>query len=287
MRVKTRTMTQRQTEGTFRRVVLPAWKGKTVHEIRRRDVIELVERVASDRGGYTGNRTLAIISKFFSWLAARDVIAASPCIGVERPAKEMARERTLSDAEIYALWEECDAPVFGPFVKVLLLTGQRRGEVAGMKWSELHEAQRLWKLPAERTKNGKSHSVPLSAQAWDIIHAMPRIGAFVFSFDGERPITGFSIPKAELAIQAGVKDWRLHDLRRSAASGMQRLGARVEVIERALNHVSGTFRGVTGTYLRDDLGDEVRIALQKWADHVAHLVSGASAKVITLHGPCR
>jgi integrase len=150
---------------------------------------------------------------------------------------------------------------------LLILTGQRRGEVAGMRWDEI--AGDIWTLPKERTKNGKAHSVPVSRQAAAIVAASPHIGDFVFSINAASPVVGFVNPKRRIDTLAGFADWRLHDLRRTAASGMARLGVNLPVIERILNHVSGSFAGIVGVYQRHEFADEKRAALQLWADHVA------------------
>jgi integrase len=284
---KKRQRTWAQTEDMFRRLVLPKWRGRTVHEIRRRDVIALVEKIADDRP-YMANRTLGVLSKFFNWLVARDIIEASPASGIERPGEEVARDRVLSDDELVQLWQAAGDPAerpFGPFVKVALLTGQRRGEVAGMQWSEIGD-DRIWRLPGSRTKNGRPHQVPLPGMVWDLIQAQPRFASsdLVLTINGKRPITGFGRAKRRLSTKAGINaDFRLHDLRRSAASGMQRLGIRAEVIERCLNHISGVYRGVSGTYQRDPLIEETRSALQRWANHIEQLVGGKPAKVVKLN----
>jgi integrase len=279
--------TWKQTEDTFRRLILPKWRSRTVHEIRRRDIIELVEGIATNRP-YTANRTLAVLSKFFNWLVARDVIDASPASGIERPGQEHARDRILSDDELRRLYRAAADPVQGPFgamVQLLTLTAQRRGEVSGMRFSEIGD-DGIWRLPGSRTKNGKPHNVPLVAAAQEIIAAQPRFvdADFVLSIDGTQPFTGFAYAKRRLSVKAGLKadSWRLHDLRRSCASGLQRLGVRAEVIERCLNHVSGLYRGVSGTYQRDPLIDETRAALERWADHIEQLVTGKAAKVVKL-----
>ena len=154
-----------------------------------------------------------------------------------------------------------------------------------MCWSEVDTAGLLWNLPRERVKNGISHTVPLSKQAWDIIAAQPRfVGCdFVFTGDGRRPVGGHSRLKRDLDERTKFSQpWTLHDVRRSVASGMQRLGIRVEVIEQILNHRSGTFRGIVGVYQRHDYLNEKRDALQRWANHVEGLVSGKPAEVVPI-----
>ena len=271
-----------------RRLVLPAWRGRTVHDVRRRDVIALVESIAADRGPHMANKALAVLGKFFNWLVGRDVVVTSPCQGVERPGRSVPRERTLDDGEIVALWQACGHEgVFGLLVRMLLLTGARRTEVSGMRWDELDELGRLWRLPGERVKNAIPHAVPLSQQAWAIVAAQPTFAGcgFVFTADGRRPITGFSHLKDRLDRRMKPPAaWRLHDLRRSCASGLQRLDVPGPVIERALNYVSGAYRGVAGIYQRDPLTEHVRAGLQRWADHVEQLVTGEPATVLPMQG---
>jgi integrase len=281
-RRKTRPSTAWATERVFNRIVLPAWRGRSIHDITRRDVIDLVEQVATDRP-YLANRTLGTLSKFYNWLIARDVVKMSPVTGVERPHKEQVRTRSLADSELRALWKACegDGP-FGDALKVLVLTGARRNEVSQMRWSEIDEKRRLWALPASRSKNHHEHTVPLSSQAWTLIQAQSRFldCDFVFTADGRRPVTGWDKAKNRLSAKAGIApaSWRLHDLRRTCASGLQRLGIAVPVIEKALNHLSGTFRGIVGTYQQHDYADEIRIALQRWGDHVEQMVSSKPAR---------
>jgi integrase len=274
---KTRLNSAKATEYSFNRFVLPAWRGRSVAEIGRRDVIDLVESVAVATP-YAANRLLAALSKFFAWLCARDAIPLSPAVGVERPHREIARQRMLDDAELRAVWRACEGEgIFGAALRMLVLTGCRRNEVGAMRWSELDQRRRLWRLPGERTKNHRSHTIPLSSQARAIIEALPQIngGEFVFTLDGRTPIIGWAKVKARISAKAGLdpNTWRLHDLRRSCASGMQRIGVSVPVVEKALNHGSNSFRGIIATYQTHDYADEIRVALQRWGDHVEDLVS--------------
>jgi len=273
---KTRASTATGTIGIFNRVILPAWRGRALIDIRRRDVIDLVERVAADHG-HLSNRTLAALSKFFNWCCARDLLVSSPAQGVERCFEEKARDRTLTDNELRALWLAAEG-VFGDAFKLMVLTGARRNEVGRMCRSEIDEKDRQWVLPGERTKNHRQHIVPLSVQAWSIVQARPRfLGCdFVFSIDGKRPINNWAEDKRNLSHKARIalRSWRLHDLRRTCASGMQKIGVAVPVIEKALNHQGGAFRGIVGTYQTHDYADEVRDALQHWADYVEQLMGG-------------
>jgi integrase len=282
---KTRPASWRQTEYVFHGIVLPAWRGRTVHEIERRDVRELVEGVAADRP-IMANRALAHLSKFFNWLCEQDIIPGSPCAGVKPPSKEHARERILADDEIKALWHACNAIAgpASPAIKLMLLTGQRCGEIVGMRRSEL--SGDVWTLAPARTKNKQRHEVPLSAQALAIIEAIPVIDEdYVFTTSETRRLGNMSHAKAAIDAQMRAREpWVLHDLRRTAASGMARLGIRLPVIEKVLNHKSGTFRGIVGVYQRHEFASEKRDALVRWADHVDAVVSGQKANVVTLRG---
>ena len=283
---KTRENSWRQAVHIFDNIVLPVWRGRIIHDIKRRDIIELVEGVADARP-IMANRTHSHLSKFFNWLCERDAIAASPCAGVRPPSAEHARDRSLSDDEIRSLWLACDA-IGGPTgscIKLMLLTGQRRGEIVGMRRSEINGD--VWVLEPERTKNKRRHEVPLCARVLAIIDAMPVITGerdFVFTSSKTRRLGNFS--HAKLVIDARMKPvtpWVLHDLRRTVASGMARLGIKLPVIEKVLNHASGSFKGIVGVYQRHDFAAEKRLALQNWADHVDSIVSGKPVgKVVSL-----
>jgi integrase len=286
VRRKTRATSARSTESIFNNHVLPAWGTRSVHDIKRRDVIELVEKIAADHPPLS-IRLCAVLSKFFGWLCARDVLATSPVVGVERPHQEEARQRVLTDQELCALWNaSAGDELFGPALRLLVLTGQRRTEVSHMRWSEIDEEHRLWRLPPPRVKSNRPHIVPMPTQAWQILAAMPVIDSsdYVFTSNGRRPIHGWDKAKKRLSKRSGLDErgWRLHDLRRSAASGMQRLGVPVPVIEKCLNHAGGVFRGIVTVYQQYDYQDEMRIALQKWGNHVERIVGGESGKVVKL-----
>jgi integrase len=155
-----------------------------------------------------------------------------------------------------------------------------------MRHGEIDEDRQLWTLPPARTKNAREHTIPLSAQVWALIAARPRFAGcpFVFSVNGKGPVNNWDTVKHRISARAGIaaNSWRPHDLRRTAASNMQKLGIPVPVIETALNHRSGVFRGIVGVYQTHDYADEVRIALQKWADCVEEIVGGRPAKVVSL-----
>ena len=258
--------------------VIPAWRGRQIQTIAKRDIIDLLNGIA-DRAPIMANRTLAAVRKLFNWALANDIVAASPCAGIERPAPEQDRDRVLEDHELRLVWQAADAEgwPFGPIVKLLILTGQRLNEVAGLRWGEIDLDARLWTLRPERVKNNEHHEVPLSEAAIEIIQALPRIGgdnSYLFSRDGERPVTAFSRAKDRIDRTAPLAQrWTFHDLRRTMTSGMARLQIALPVIEKVLNHKSGTFRGVVRVYQRHNFSDEKRHALERWGTHVADLVS--------------
>jgi integrase len=260
--------TQYQVRRVFAVEVLPRWHGRSVHDITRRDVVALLDKVVVDRP-VLANRIRSYLSKFFNWLLARDVLKWSPVAGVEQPAKETARDRVLTSAEIVSVWRACEqiGGEFATLVKLLLLTGQRRGEVAGMCWSEIDADRRTWTLPAARSKNGRQHAVPLSRQAWALISARPHAG--------DRVLDVGSVAHGKIALDAVAQipqRWTLHDLRRTAVTCMAELGVAPHVIEAVVNHTGAAKLGVAGVYNRASYGEEKRAALQQWADHVERLV---------------
>ena len=226
------------------------------------------------------NRTLAAVRKLFNWALSRDIIAVSPCAGVKPPSAETARDRVLTDDELRLVWQAAEQMgyPFGPLVQMLVLTGQRRDEVRKMTWDEIDLERRLWKLAAGRTKNNKSHDIPLSAPVVGVLESLPRIvgSRLVFTLDGVRPASSLSYHKSRLNSLSGVASWTLHDLRRTCASGLARLGVNLPVIEKILNHTSGSFRGVVAIYQRHDFGAEKAKALELWGQHVDELVSSQS-----------
>jgi integrase len=289
-----------RTKAYFDQEVVPRWRGKTVHEITSEDVENLIDAIAEDRP-IAANRVLAAIRKWFGWMGGKykggrkavlkSRLRTAPCVGIEAPGEEKKRDRVLTDAEIKALWAACDkgepdggiGEPFGPFIKILLLTGQRRGEVAGMKWSEIDKG--IWSIPGARTKNKLPHVVPLSTQALSIIEAVkPIAGAgFVFTTTGDSGVGGFSRAKERIDKKMkSAESWTLHDLRRSCATGMANIGVQPHIVEAVLNHVSGHRAGVAGTYNRAAYAPEKTEALQRWADHVDELVTGKPAKVVPI-----
>ncbi|ESY57287.1 MULTISPECIES: site-specific integrase [unclassified Mesorhizobium] len=280
------------------------WGDKRIQDITRRDIREHLEKLAAT-APIGANRTFAELRKFFNWTVGKDILTASPMTDLQAPSEENnSRNRILtrrkevpgsSDNELRWLWQACKAydgaagrGPFGLFLQLLVMTGQRRSEVAEMTWGEIDMEAAEWTIPAARSKNGEPHVVPLSKQALAILRAVPRIkskAGYVFTTGGESPISGFSRMKlrvdklmAKSAGETKIADWTLHDIRRTVAAGMQRLGVRMEVTEKVLNHKSGSFRGIAAIYQVDDYADEKRAALDVWGRFVIDLVEGKAAQ---------
>ncbi|MCJ2108619.1 tyrosine-type recombinase/integrase [Methylobacterium sp. E-041] len=242
--------------------------------VRRADVAEQLRKITSGSGPQAALRARRTLSTVYVWAIGEGLTESNPVVGTNAPAVEVRRERVLTDDELAAVWAACPPTNdFGRIVRLLILTGARRDEVAGLRWSEIDTAGEVWRLPAARTKNKRPHEVPLSPAALEVLEAAPRLVGRPYAFGtGQGPFSGFSRAKARLDEQLGFAEpWRVHDLRRTAASGMQRLGTSVEVVEKALNHVSGTFGGIVGVYQRHDYAVERRAALDAWAAHVLKL----------------
>jgi integrase len=268
-----------EAERLLRQEVVAPWRGRRMGDITRRDVHKLLDAILDRGSPYTANRTLSWLRKLYSWAIVRDVVQTSPCDRVKPPGTEIVRDRVLDDAELRLVWGQAEAlgAPFGSVLQLLILTGQRLGEVSGMRWSEVDFAAKLWSMPKERTKNGRAHTVPLSPQAMTVIKATPRIvGDFVFTTAGNVPVAEFSRIKRLLdaRLPADMKPWRIHDLRRSTATGLARIGTDIVVVEKVLNHASGAFRGIVGTYQRHGFDDERRVALDRWGRHVEALAAG-------------
>jgi integrase len=262
----------RDVERMLAKDILPAWGERRIHDITKRDVLELLRDIMARGGGLSANRVLSVVKKLFNWSVDQDIISSSPATSVKAPLAQQSRDRILSDDEIRRFWQACEqVPYpFGPLAKLLLLTGQRRDEVARMTWDELDLDERLWTLPATRTKNGRQHAVPLSDAAVTILEAQPKLGVQVFTTDGTRPIGGHSRGKDAIdrAFSEPIAPWIFHDLRRTAASGMAKIGIPVHVTEAVLNHRSGKISGIAAVYNRYDYADEKRDALEAWSRFV-------------------
>jgi integrase len=268
------------------RDILSVWGERAIAEIRKRDVIELIDGIADRGSPVMANRTLAIIKRMLTWAAARDIIDANVAQFVEPPGDETRRDRVLSDSELVEIWravEGMPAP-YATGVRLMMLTAARREEIFGLTETELDLDAAAIRLPAARAKNAEGRVIPLCRPAVALLEGLPRLaGPCLISATGERPYRDFPRRKRELDAQLPpMAPWVLHDIRRSVATGLQRLGARLETIETILGHVSGSRRGIVGTYQRHAFEVEARQALDDWGRHVESLLSGEKDNIVPL-----
>jgi integrase len=258
----------------LRREIGSVWANRSIHEITKRDVIDVVSAIEQRGAPVAANKALKAIKTFLRWCVGRAVLDRSPADGVPLPTKEVARDRVLSDDELVRIImaaRQISGP-YGAIVELLALTGQRREEVARCTWDEIDIASQTWRLSSERTKNAKVHEVYLSDQAVAVLGRADKTGAFVFSRSGTATFQDYSLAKRELDQLSGVTGWRLHDLRRTCVSGMARLGIAPHVADKILNHQNGAISGVAAVYQRHEFLVERKQALKLWGAHVERIV---------------
>jgi integrase len=265
----------------LRREMGKIWAGRSIHEIRKRDVVELISAIEQRGAPVAANKALKSIKMFLRWCVGRAILDQSPTEGVPMPTKEIARDRVLSDEELAAVILAARAvdDRYGGIVELLALTGQRREEVAKLAWEELDLSKRVWTIPKHRTKNAKAHVVHLSDESMAVLHRMGIHGPHAFAFHGSKPFDHFASAKRKLDELSGVTGWRLHDLRRTCVSGMARLGAAPHVADKILNHQSGTISGVAAVYQRHEFLPERKDALERWGAHVGKLVTAMESEL--------
>jgi len=275
------------------REVLPHIGDMQIDAVRKRDLIKVIDRVV-DRAPVRANRVLAHIKRLFRWAAARDLIEINPAANIEKPTTERARDRVLADGELVAVWQAAErvGGAYGAGVRLLMLTGARLAEIFEAKWSEI-EGDAL-RIPAERSKSKEGRAIWLSPPAREIIDALPRYAGsdWLLTATGRHPFRAYGTSKIRLDKELsneGLPAWRVHDLRRTSATALQRLGVRLETIETVLGHISGSRAGIVGTYQRHRFEPEAAEALRRWGDHLRRLVdpfAGTSAEVVDLfRGP--
>ncbi|MBN4092681.1 site-specific integrase [Methylobacterium sp. OT2] len=248
-----------------------------VNEIKRANVAAQLNVIAGSGHRVKAARARSALSAMFTWAMGEGLAEGNPVVGTNKPADEKARDRVLNETELRAIWRACRDDTYGRIVRLLLLTGQRRDEVGSMSDGELNLAAAVWTIPAQRTKNGLVHEVPLSRPALEILATQPRIeGRSLLFGHGVGAFSGWSNSKERMdkriaASGIMMPPWRLHDLRRTAATGMASIGVLPHVVEAVLNHISGAKAGVAGIYNRATYAREKREALDLWAAHVLAL----------------
>ena len=273
--------------------IIPALGDIDIKTITRHDVLNLTRKIKNGGHDIYANRIFACLRSLFRFCVENEIggIQISPLVGLRLPAKERKRERVLLDDELALIWlaSEKLSKIWGTFFKMLILTGARRAEVAEAKWAEFdfNQEKPTWTLSEKRTKNGRVFVLPISPFIIDILNGIPKLSGcdYVFTVTGKTPIIGFSDAKERLEGQVkilvekmGIQDnhlfsenWRIHDIRRTVATGMARIGIQPHVIEAALNHVSGAKAGVAGIYNRYSYFNEKTEAFTKWQEHVVNI----------------
>jgi integrase len=291
-----------RTERLLRREPAEILRDKPIPAVKRSDIIAILDRF-EDRPAMA-RQVYATLRRMFAWAEGRGEIERSPIgLGFPAPRPIEARARTLTDEELTLLWDASGkiGHPFGPAYRLLLSTAGRREEVAALNWNELDRGAREWVLPPERAKNGQAHIIPLNDLALSILDEIasvtldhdaptwPKTG-LVFTTTGKTPVSGHSKAKRRLDEEmrriaqdraagralANIAPWRVHDIRRTVATGLQRLGVRFEVTEAVLNHVSGSRSGVAGVYQRHSWKEEKRSALDAWARQLQAMLAPAS-----------
>jgi len=261
--------------------------GLRLDNITRAMVASRLAVIADERGATTADHCRISLSTLFSWAIGEGIADTNPVIGTNRQGGYKPRDRVLTDAELVKIWQAAPDSDFGRIVKLLMLTGQRRDEIGGLGWSEIDVDNKLIALPGERVKNHRAHEVPLSDMALDVLFGQHRRLGRERVF-GESGFAGWGKAKERIDAAVKLKPWRLHDLRRTAATRMADLGVQPHVIEAVLNHISGHKAGVAGIYNRSTYAAEKRAALDLWANHLkVELAQAAGANVRRLQGTKR
>ncbi|MBA2725645.1 MAG: tyrosine-type recombinase/integrase, partial [Actinobacteria bacterium] len=293
---KVRKRSWKNDELNLRLHILPEWKDRKVEAIKRADVIALVDRAEANKQPHLARQLLAVVRKLFNWAVEKSLADASPADGVRLSGKVQDRSRTLTTEELkelWAVWDQLGDP-WGPYFKMLLLTAQRRSEVARMKWDHIEGC--LWTIPPEENKSDRLHVVPLSPEVMNILNGLPRTTSpYVFPARGGRSRTDRAAPSPPAAISgfsAAVRkvnrtlvepiEWRIHDLRRTATSMMAALRFPPHVLGAVLNHApQATMKGVLSVYNRHQYLDEKREALEAWAAYaIANMKSSGDSTLI-------
>jgi integrase len=255
-----------------------------VDTIRRKDISARLIAITRDHGPSTAVRAREALHAFFVWSIEAGHVDQNPVVGTSKPKLESSRDRVLNNNEIVAVWRAAGDDAYGKIVQLLILTGARRGEIGGLRWTELSQ-DGTWTLPGKRAKNKHKLILPLPPTAWAIINSVPRQAGRDLLF-GERTTIGFTTwGRAKAALDQRLGDqigepFTLHDIRRTVATGMADLGVLPHVIEAALNHQSGHKKGIAGVYNRSPYSTEVKAALALWAEHVRSLVDGEAPKIV-------
>jgi integrase len=284
-RTKVRPSTFREVERYLTGSYFRPLHSMSVDTISRKDIAARLVIISRENSEITAACARGALSAFFVWCLQMGLTESNPVVGVIKPEGAEEGSHVLTDPELAALWRACGDDDFGRVVKLLILTGCRRQEIGGMRWSELDADRGTWTLPSERSKNGRAHTLPLPQLAWDIIDSVPRRATRDHLFGvhaGEGFTNWHAKDDLDLRLGAALRPYHLHDIRRSVATRMADIGVQPHIIEQIFNHQSGHRNGVAGIYNRSSYEREVRAALALWADHIRSIVDGDERKVVLL-----
>jgi integrase len=267
---------------------LPKLRLEPLERVLTHDLTRIIDKIAADRPSEARHAYKAA-SALFNWAARRRMIEHSPLHGLMPPKAAPSRERVLTDEELGIVLGKALAypSSLGWIVRLLILTGQRRGEIGGLRRSFIDPTARTITWPGDAVKNGRTHTIPYGDLAAAVIEAVPHEHDLLFPARGteDRSYCGWSKTGLSFIASSGIPHWTLHDLRRTYASGMQRLGVRVEITEKLLNHASGSFAGIVAVYQRHSYAAEMREAVELWERHVAKLLDGLKHTAIASEVP--
>ena len=268
---------------------LKAFHTMALDRVSKRDVASRVLTIARENGPAVAREVRGALSGFYSWAMQMGLAEANPIIGTKRPKTNEPRDRVLEDDELVRVWRACDYGTdYSRIIRLLILSGCRRAEIGDMRWSEIDLDKGLWTLPAERSKNGKQHALPLMPAMREIIESVPRMASRDALFgQRSRGFTAWSWKQSKPALdeRSEVRGWTVHDIRRTVATKMADIGVQPHIIEAALNHHSGHRAGIAGVYNRSTYANDIRNALATWHDHLRTLIEGGERRVLNFQPP--
>jgi integrase len=248
--------------------------------VSQRNVANLLNTITAESGEASSNRLRSTLCSLFSWVIKEGIRLPEGNVATyTNKHEEKSRDRVLTDAELKTIWSACPETDFGAIIKLLILTGQRANEIGGLRWDEVHDEQIV--LPSLRTKNKRTHIVPLSDPARAILSQF-RANGRAHVFGRANGFDGWGYAKRKLDARMTLPHWTVHDLRRTVATRMAELGVQPHIVEAVLNHVSGHKGGVAGIYNRATYDKEKREALNLWAEHLLAVIEGRKAVVVPL-----
>lgn len=290
-RIKPKARRWRDVEAMLRRDIVRCWGDRQIASITERDCLDLLEEIEERGSPVVANRNVRLLRSLFTWAVKARYIETSPANDLEKPHEEKPRQRALSEDEIRVVWAAFTTMgyPFGVLGQLLLMLGQRRGEIAAMSWSQLDLDRGVWRLPARITKTEVEHMLPLVPIVTDLLRNVPQIDGHDLLFPANRdgsgnPVSGFSKALVTARRLSGVPDFTWHDLRRSCRTHLARLGVPMHIGERILNHSNGGEHPVARVYNVHKYEREMRDALMVWAADLERIVAGEPADIVALSG---